>query len=85
MDVVAAIEGPEDAFRCTEIRQNGIGAGSSEAAVLSPCSVSTAMRTAELAWRRALAAPQTLAQVQAEAERQTPGLGDRVRSWYARN
>lgn len=83
MDVVVAIEGPEEAFQCTEIRQRGMGEESPESAFRSPCAVSTAMRRAELAWRRELAA-QTLADVQASAERAAPRLGERVRNWYAR-
>lgn len=80
MDVVAAIEGPEDAFRCTEIRQQGQAAGSRES-FRTPCSISTAMRRAELAWRRALA-EQTLADVIAAAERAAPGAPGRVHRWF---
>ena len=80
MDVVAAIEGPEDAFRCTEIRQQG-PAGAGEEPLQIPCSISTAMRKADLAWRRALAA-QTLADVIAATERTAPGVPGRVRNWF---
>ncbi|MEU9884769.1 hypothetical protein AB0M95_31115 [Sphaerisporangium sp. NPDC051017] len=45
--------------------------------------VSTAMRKAEPAYRRALAA-QTLAEVAAAAERHVPNLGEGVRRWYGR-
>src|SRR5512139_1157029 len=78
MDVVAAIEGPDDAFTCTEIRRRGTGAEDPDRAFAKPCAIATAMRTAEMQWRRALAA-QTLADVQADAERGNPGLADRVR------
>jgi Rrf2 family protein len=80
MDVVAAIEGPEDAFRCTEIRKQGPAAGS-PASFRPPCSVATAMWKAELAWRRALA-EQTLADVIAAAEGAAPGAPARVRRWF---
>ncbi|WP_181871077.1 RrF2 family transcriptional regulator [Sphaerisporangium album] len=83
MEVVAAIEGPDDAFQCTEIRRRGSGAESPERNFRTPCAVSTAMRKAELAWRRALAA-QTLAEVAAAAERHAPNLGEGVRRWYGR-
>ncbi|MFF5263942.1 RrF2 family transcriptional regulator [Actinomadura viridis] len=83
MDVVTAIEGPDPAFQCTEIRQRGAGAESPERAFQRPCAVSTAMRRAELAWRRALA-EQSLADVRAEAEEQLPRLGEWLRHWYAR-
>lgn len=84
MDVVAAIEGPEEAFQCTEIRVRGVGAGTPESVLRRPCAVSTAMRKAELAWRRALA-EQTLADVSAAVKRGVPEIEDNVRAWYARN
>ncbi|WP_395103676.1 RrF2 family transcriptional regulator [Actinomadura sp. SCN-SB] len=84
MDVVTAIEGPDEAFQCTEIRRRGMGAGSSGPETEIPCAVSIAMHRAELAWRRALAA-QTLADVRKQAERVSPRLGERIRAWHARN
>ncbi|MGW7248593.1 RrF2 family transcriptional regulator [Streptomyces decoyicus] len=79
MDVVAAIEGTEDAFRCAEIRQRGSGAEASGREFGRPCGISTAMRKAELAWRRELAA-QTLADVIAA----TPASAvERTRRWFA--
>lgn len=79
MDVVAAIEGTEDAFRCTEIRRQGAGAEVSGREYGRPCGISTAMRKAELAWRRELAA-QTLAEVIAG----TPAsAAERTRRWFA--
>lgn len=73
MDVVVAIEGPEEAFRCTEIRKRGDGASAPRRNFRAPCAVSAGMHKAEMAWRRALA-EQTLAEVQAQAERAAPGL-----------
>ncbi|MWA05130.1 Rrf2 family transcriptional regulator [Actinomadura sp. LD22] len=84
MDVVAAIEGPEEAFQCTEIRSRGAGAGTPASVLRRPCAVSTAMRKAELAWRRALA-EQTLADVSAAVKRGVPEIEENVRAWYARN
>lgn len=84
MDVVSAIEGPDDAFRCTEIRRQGIGADCSDASFLLPCAVSTAMRRAELAWRRELAG-QTIADVLAEADEHAPGVAAVVRSAFGRD
>jgi Rrf2 family protein len=84
MDVVAAIEGPDEAFQCTEIRQKGMGTETPASAYRPPCPVHTAMRRAELAWRRELAG-QTLADVKAETERRLPRLGERIRNWHARN
>ncbi|GAA4402489.1 RrF2 family transcriptional regulator [Tsukamurella soli] len=57
MDVVAAIEGPGDAFACTEIRQRGPSEpGQPARDFTAPCGIAHAMRSAELAWRRELAA-----------------------------
>ncbi|MFF8275399.1 RrF2 family transcriptional regulator [Streptomyces lateritius] len=81
MDVVAAIEGPEEAFRCSEIRQQGPGAepaGTPTAA----CAIAEAMAKAELAWRRELAA-RTLDDIRLQAERQAPTAPDRLRRWFA--
>jgi len=84
MDVVTAIEGPEQAFRCTEIRKNGAGAATPERYFTIPCQLDLAFGTAELAWRKSLAA-QTLADVQAAAEANTPSLADNLKGWYARS
>ncbi|MER0246347.1 Rrf2 family transcriptional regulator [Streptomyces sp. HSW2009] len=80
MDVVAAIEGPDDAFRCTEIRQQGAGFGTAAPEFAQPCGIATAMRKAELAWRRELAA-QSLADLMATTP---PASADRIRRFYAR-
>ena len=56
MDVVAAIEGPDDAFACTEIRRRGMNAERPARDFAEPCGIAQAMRGAELAWRRELAA-----------------------------
>jgi Rrf2 family protein len=78
MDVVAAIEGKEGAFRCTEIRQRGAGATCPADEWQNQCVVNTAMRRAELAWRRELAA-QTLADVLAAVP---PWAAERTRRWW---
>lgn len=55
MDVVTAIEGPEEAFRCASILSDS-PVGDSGHNYAGSCFVSTAMSKAELAWRRELAA-----------------------------
>ncbi|GAA1920575.1 Rrf2 family transcriptional regulator [Streptantibioticus ferralitis] len=82
MDVIAAIEGPEQAFRCTAIRQRG-PAGDLDAAdgYRKPCAVSQAMRTAEFVWRKELAS-RTVADIKAAVERSTPQAPARVRRWF---
>ncbi|MER6251655.1 Rrf2 family transcriptional regulator [Streptomyces sp. NPDC001584] len=81
MDVVAAVEGPDQAFRCAEIRQQGPGAGA-PAAYTADCAIAHAMTRAELAWRRALAA-QNLDEIRQQAERQAPQAPERLRTWLA--
>ena len=85
MDVVAAIEGPDEAFTCTEIRRRGAGAQASPSAAVMrrPCGIAASMRAAELAWRRSLAGT-TLAALKAGAERDAPRVGERMRSWHSR-
>lgn len=81
MDVVAAVDGRQDAFRCTEVRASGLAAAAPTAPELRrPCGIATAMRRAELAWRRELAA-QTLADLAAKTPRATV---DRTRRAYQR-
>ncbi|MFJ3976440.1 RrF2 family transcriptional regulator [Streptomyces sp. NPDC090021] len=83
MDVVAAVEGPEEAFRCAEIRRQGPGAApTAEGADAADCAIAHAMGRAELAWRRALAA-QNLDEIRQQAERQAPEAPQRLRAWLA--
>jgi Rrf2 family protein len=55
LDVVLAIEGPEPAFRCTEIRQRGPCSGP-PSAYKTPCAINRTMLRAEAAWRDSLRA-----------------------------
>lgn len=83
MDVVAAVEGPDEAFRCTEIRRQGPGGPDREAEAGAPaCAIAQAMGRAELAWRTALAA-QDLDGIRRQAERQAPDAPERLRAWLA--
>ncbi|WP_406066646.1 Rrf2 family transcriptional regulator [Streptomyces sp. NBC_01077] len=81
MDVVAAVEGPDEAFRCTEIRQKGPGAGAPET-YAAECAIAGAMGRADLAWRRELSA-QTLDDIRERAELQAPAAPERLRRWFA--
>jgi Rrf2 family protein len=79
LDVVNAIQGPEWAFRCVEIRQRGAGATASPDEFVRQCGIATAMRRAEAAWRRELAA-----QTVADLLKSTPrSAAERMRCWYA--
>lgn len=53
LDVVLAVEGPEPAFRCKEIRQNGPNPLPSES-FSAPCQINAAMLRAERAYRNEL-------------------------------
>ncbi|MEJ8279617.1 RrF2 family transcriptional regulator [Pseudonocardia spirodelae] len=81
LDVVVALEGPEEAFRCTSIL--GAAPGGDPAADYSgSCAISLSMRSAELAWRRELAA-RSLADVAADVVRHAPDAPQRVRAALA--
>ncbi|GAB3673652.1 Rrf2 family transcriptional regulator [Actinocorallia lasiicapitis] len=71
LDVVTAVEGAEDAFRCKQILRNGPD-GDPAVDYRETCVINGAMRRAELAWRRELAA-QTLAELRATVESRHPG------------
>ncbi|WP_166354982.1 Rrf2 family transcriptional regulator [Phytoactinopolyspora limicola] len=77
LDIVVAIEGPEDAFRCQEILRSGPG-GRADVDYRKTCVISRSMRQAELAWRTELAA-QTLADVRAAVERREPSAPEATR------
>lgn len=83
LDVVNAIEGTEEAFRCQEIRQNGAMASVPRAEFRQECVIAVAMRRADTAWRRELA-DQTLADIQSTIDRDAPLAGERMRSWHER-
>ncbi len=53
LDVVLAVEGPEPAFRCKEIRQNGPNP-LSDKHYKSPCRINSAMLRAEQSYRNEL-------------------------------
>jgi DNA-binding IscR family transcriptional regulator len=54
LEVVQAIEGDDPAFRCTEIRQQGLLAAPPEKC-RSACGIAKVMANAEDAWRTSLA------------------------------
>lgn len=81
MDVVAAIEGPEGAFRCEEVLRQGPG-NHEGVDYRRSCVVSQSMRRAELAWRRELAG-QTLADVKETVEKRSPATPGNTRNWFA--
>ncbi|MCR1786484.1 Rrf2 family transcriptional regulator [Nocardioides carbamazepini] len=72
LDVVRAVDGPDPAFRCTEIRQQGDLAAPPEEC-RRPCGVAQVMAEAERAWRTSLAGT-TIADLAATVD------GDAVRA-----
>lgn len=53
LEVVEAVDGADDAFRCTEIRQRG-PAALDPSCYAKPCGIARAMWAAEAAWRAEL-------------------------------
>jgi Rrf2 family protein len=80
LDIVQVVDGPEPAFRCTEIRQNGPFATPPEQCK-RPCGVSLVMAKAEGAWRaslRSVTIADLAAQVARSADEPTQ---EAVREW----
>ncbi|WP_274628285.1 RrF2 family transcriptional regulator [Arvimicrobium flavum] len=71
LDIVLAIEGPQPAFRCNEIRQKGPGA-LEPAAYKRPCGINTAMLKAEQAYRAVLAETKLSSLIEDYARRADP-------------
>lgn len=81
LDIVIAIDGPDEAFRCAEILKAGPGADP-KADYRNSCLVSQAMRKAELNYRRELAS-QTIADIVATVEQTFPQAPENTRAWFA--
>jgi len=69
LEVVRAVEGPDPAFRCTEIRQQGTLAAPPEKC-RRPCGIAKVMADAEEAWRTSLSAT-TIAELAATVDTDT--------------
>ncbi|HEX7135957.1 MAG TPA: Rrf2 family transcriptional regulator [Iamia sp.] len=54
LDVVLAVDGDENAFRCSEIRQRGPAVSADATAYRRACHIARAMWRAEAAWRASL-------------------------------
>ncbi|MCX4390637.1 Rrf2 family transcriptional regulator [Micromonospora peucetia] len=80
LDVVVAIEGPEEAFRCEQILRQGPG-GRGDVDYRQVCLVSQTMRRADLAWRRELAG-QTLADLRATVQQRYPDTPGNTRDRF---
>ncbi len=78
-DIVKAVDGPEPAFRCTEIRQRGPFPATKEACKV-PCGIAQVMAKAERAWGDSLRSV-TLADLNAAFDASSPGSWESVRGW----
>jgi Rrf2 family protein len=81
LDVVTAIEGSDDAFRCAQILHES-PFGDPKADYVQACAISQAMRTADLAWRNALAA-KTISDIAATVEKTYPNSAENNRAWFS--
>lgn len=68
LDIVEAIDGPEPAFVCREIRRRGPGKAKDPCVYKADCFIKTRMLAAEQAWRKALES-QTVQDLVADGER----------------
>lgn len=83
LDIYIAIEGDDNCFRCTEIRQQGPTAVA-RSNYKRPCNIAAAMWKAEKAWRDELAKV-TIASVVFDAQELIPAeQKERTKNWYAK-
>ncbi|MFI6395171.1 RrF2 family transcriptional regulator [Nonomuraea sp. NPDC050547] len=80
LDIVTAIEGREDAFRCEGILRKGPG-GRDDVDYRAHCEISVAMRQADLAWRTSLAG-RTVADIAATVQRKHPRTREGTRARF---
>ncbi len=77
LDIVTAVEGAQEAFRCQQLMKRGPG-GRKDVDYRQECYVSQAMRQADLAWRRALAG-RTIGGIKAAVEDHDPDAPELTR------
>lgn len=82
LDVVTAIDGPQPAFVCTEIRRRGPLAAPAEACT-SPCAISRAMSAADAAWRVALQEISVADLAASVTDDYGPGTMASIRTWLS--
>ena len=81
LDIVVAIDGPDEAFRCAEILKEGPGADA-KADYTKVCVISQAMRGAELTYRRELAG-RSIADLADEVVHRYPDAPGNTRNRFA--
>jgi Rrf2 family protein len=80
LDVVEAVDGPGQAFTCTEIRQRGPLATPAESCT-APCPIARTMARADAAWREALRAVSITDLVQDVVSVSGPPTMARIGAW----
>lgn len=81
LDVLEAIDGPEPAFTCTEIRRRGPTAAPASAYRV-PCRIHALMDRADEAWRRELGATSIEDLVNGVAQHADPRVLDKAGRWF---
>lgn len=82
LDVVEAVDGPESAFQCTEIRRRGPAGGLPAREYPKPCGIHALMDRADAAWREELAAT-TIADLALHVARTaSPRAAVKAAAWY---
>jgi len=79
-DIVAAVEGSEPAFRCTEIRRRGPCPGP-PGGYATPCAINRAMLRAEVAWRESLRKETVAGLVREVTKKADPATAQRGVVW----
>lgn len=84
LDVVEAIDGPEPAFTCTEIRRRGPAGGLPAREYPKPCGIHALMDRADAAWRAELAAV-TIGELALHvAASASPRAATKAAAWFQR-
>ncbi len=82
LEVVEAIDGPEPAFTCTEIRRRGPAGGFPATNYPKPCGIHAVMDRADAAWRREIAATTIADLAQQAAAAATPESATKAMTWF---
>lgn len=82
LDVVEAIDGPDPAFSCTELRRRGPAGGQPARHYPSPCGIHAVMLKADAAWRQEIAAMTILDLAHVAAAAATPETVEKSLIWF---
>jgi Rrf2 family protein len=82
LEVVEAIDGPEPAFTCNEIRRRGPAGGLPASHYPKPCGIHAVMVRADEAWRREIAATTIAELAQHAAMESSPEAVTKAITWF---